>query len=134
MSFTGPLTITQTDKWRVWRLEEPLTYEVKCLGSRRKITAPRGYLVDGASIPRLLWWLLPTWGRYSRATVPHDYLYDMLKAGTPHKEGQTRKQADAVFLEAMGVCRVSWLVRHGMWAAVRLFGGSSLVKSLSVAS
>lgn len=122
-AFTGELTITSLDAdCTRWRLEEPLSYEVGFLGSGRRITVPEGYETDGASIPRWLWSILPAWGRYSRAALVHDYLYDCLIAGVPHKEARTRAAADEVFLEAMLVSDVSRLVAHMMWACVRLFG------------
>ena len=27
-AFTGPLTLTQLDDWKLWRLEQPLRYEI----------------------------------------------------------------------------------------------------------
>src|SRR5581483_3844288 len=94
--FTDDLTITQTRNWHRWRLEQKLIYEVGAEGSGRMIEVPHGFVTDGASIPRPLWWLLPTWGTYSRAAVIHDYLYVLLEAKASHKEAPTRKAADAV--------------------------------------
>lgn len=44
---------------------------------------PAGFTSDGASTPRLLWWLLPPWGQYARSAILHDYL---LAQGTPWAE------------------------------------------------
>jgi hypothetical protein len=119
--FTGPLSVTQCDvDWRRWRLNEALQYEVHHLGSGMLIRVPGGFETDGASIPRPLWALLPTWGRYSRAAVVHDWLCEALKTGRPHRYGRTYAEAAAVFREAMKVCGVGGLARWGMWAAVRL--------------
>jgi hypothetical protein len=119
-AFTGPLTITHVDvDWRLWILEQPLCYEVGEEGSGRTITAPTGFRTDGASVPRFLWAVLPTWGSYSRAAVIHDYLLDCLASGKPHPEAPTRADADHVFREAMIVCGVPPLLRgllsFGVW-------------------
>lgn len=133
--FTGELTITQLDvDYRTWRLEQPLVYEVGDENSGRVIEVYKLFKTDGASVPRIFWAFLPTWGRYSRAAVIHDYLYNELRPGTqPHPEAPTRQRADAIFLEAMEVCGVGFLTRWIMWAAVRTFGFLSLQAARAVA-
>jgi len=133
--FTGELTITQLDvDYRTWRLEQPLVYEVGDENSGHMIEVHKLFETDGASVPRIFWALLPTWGKYSRAAVVHDYLYNELREGTePHPEAPTRQRADAIFLEAMAVCGVGLLTRWAMWAAVRLFGFLALQAARAVA-
>jgi hypothetical protein len=133
--FTGELTITQLDAdYRTWRLEQPLIYEVGDEDSGRVIEVHKLFETDGASVPRIFWAILPTWGRYSRAAVIHDYLYNELREGTdPHPEAQTRRRADAIFLEAMEVCGVGFVTRWIMWAAVRTFGFLTLQAARAVA-
>lgn len=106
MTFVGPLKLQagEVDAWARWTLLEPLQYE--------SIIVPTGFETDGASIPRPLWWFLPTWGRYSRAAVVHDYL---CRTKTP-----SRRKADAVFFDAMVECGVNVTVRW-MWLSVRLY-------------
>lgn len=118
-AFTGDLTVTQTKDWRIWRLEQPLVYEVGELGSGRVIVAEAGFETDGASVPRWLWSLLPTWGTYSRAAVIHDRLLRWWGEGKPHPEGLSRADCDAVFWEAMGVCGVGPVTRLVLYAGVR---------------
>lgn len=133
--FTGELTITQLDvDYRTWRLEQPLVYEVGDENSGHLIEVHKLFETDGASIPRLFWCILPTWGRYSRAAVVHDYLYNELREGTePHPEAPTRQRADAIFLEAMAVCGVGFMTRWIMWAAVRVFGFLALQAARAMA-
>lgn len=120
-AFTGSLTITHLDlDWRLWRLEQPLIYEVGELGSGRHITVPAGFETDGASVPRFFWAVLPTWGKYSRAAVIHDYLGTLLVHGTPHAEGPNQKTIDAVFYEAMTVCEVRWPIKVLIWSTMRI--------------
>jgi hypothetical protein len=134
--FTGPLTITQLDAdYRTWRLEQELVYEVGAEGSGRIVRVHPQFETDGASVPRLLQFYLPTWGRYSRAAVIHDYLYAQLRpGGSPHPQAPSRQAADAVFLEALEVCGVSIVIRRIMWAAVRVFGYLALLRARKVAA
>jgi hypothetical protein len=119
-AFTGALTVTHLDlDWRRWRLETPLRFEIGSLGSGLVVEAPPGMVTDGASVPRLLWSVLPAWGRYSRAAVIHDRLCDLINAGTPHVLAPTRRIADRIFLDAMKVSGVNRLVGLAMYGAVR---------------
>ena len=134
-AFTGEMRLTSLDAdCRVWRLDEALRYEIGALGSGQVIEVPVGFRTDGASIPRLLQGLLPAWGRWSRAAIIHDYLcraidderpvlaYDWRVS--PYGYGiapviGTRRQADAIFHEALIVCGVSRPLAFIMWLAVR---------------
>ncbi|MGL5447432.1 MAG: DUF1353 domain-containing protein [Rhabdaerophilum sp.] len=125
-AFTGALRIATLDAdCRVWRLEEPLQYEIGALGSGALIIVPKGFETDGASIPRLLQGILPAWGRWSRAAIIHDYLCRAIDQASPVGVrgwgivGQ-RKQADDIFHEAMIVSDVPRPLAFIMWAAVRL--------------
>lgn len=124
--FTGELRLTSLDAdCRVWRLDEPLQYEIGSLGSGAVIIVPEGFRTDGASIPRLLQGFLPAWGRWSRAAVIHDYLCRAIDEGRPVGVrgwgiAARRKDADAIFHEAMLVSGVLRPLALIMWAAVRL--------------
>jgi len=118
--FTGPLTLTELDlDWRQWRLEQPLIYVVGAAPEGPAVVVPRGFITDGASVPRPLWWLLPAWGRYSRAAVVHDYLCAAIRSGAPQPLAPDRRTADALFYQAMAACGVNVAMRWLMWAAVR---------------
>jgi hypothetical protein len=91
--------ILDTDLWRVMK---GFRYYVGDKGSNKWVDVPRGYLVDGASVPRILWSIIPPWGRYGAATIVHDILCEYLSLtldGRPCKI--TREQADNVLFEAM---------------------------------
>lgn len=75
---------------------------------------PEGFTTDFASVPRLLWRLVPPWGPYSPAAVVHDYLY--------RTNLGTRPAADAAFLSLMKRLGVPAWKRYAMYAAVRAFG------------
>lgn len=97
-------------------------------GHRIWVIVHKGFVTDGASIPRLLWGFIPPLSRYGQAAVLHDYLRDV---GTYYIEDDdinqqpeitaqmSVKQADEVFLEAMGVLKVNIIKRYLMYYAVR---------------
>ena len=90
-------------------------YHVGHEGSGEVVTVPKGFLTDGASIPRIFWVFVgPPWGKYGYAAIVHDYLY--------HIKIYTRKRSDQIFYEAMGVLGVSTWKRRVMFTAVRLVG------------
>lgn len=63
-----------------WSATQPLYKLVEPIILRRYngewITIPKGTVTDGASVPWLLRWLFPQMGKYSKASLAHDYLYD----------------------------------------------------------
>ncbi|MBM2915564.1 DUF1353 domain-containing protein, partial [Escherichia coli] len=110
--FTTPAVLEMLDDYR-WRLVEPfefwLTDEPEDV-----ISVPAGYVTDLASVPRLLWSVFPPHGRYAKAAIIHDWLYDNAL--------RTKKEADRIFLDAMKVLKVPAWRRSLMYFAVRLFG------------
>lgn len=96
--------------FKTWELVKPFKTSIY----NYEIVVPKGFKTDLASTPRLLWVLLPPFGRYSQAAVVHDYLYRI---------EHDRKEADAIFYELMlRYDTYKWKARL-MWLAVRLFGG-----------
>jgi hypothetical protein len=99
---------------RHFKLSVGMVYFVKEAASLAVVKVPIDFVTDFASVPRLLWQVLPPWGPYSTAALFHDYLY---RSGLA-----PRAEADAIFLEIMKELGVSWWKRRSMWATVRLFG------------
>lgn len=86
------------------------------------VEVPRGFISDGASVPRLLWSWIPPLGRYGQAAVLHDYLRvvkEFRVEGTDNIHYVTTKESDDLFLEAMEVLKVGWFKRNIMYLAVR---------------
>lgn len=106
-------------------LTAPLRYQSARLGYT--IIVPPGFSTDLASIPWLVQPLLPRVGRWDRAAVVHDRLYD----GSMRTHWRPRSLCDAVFREAMAVDGVTWLPRYLIWAGVRLFGFYAWYKDAS---
>lgn len=111
MPFADPhVSVTQTEDGR-WKLDRPLSY------SDDGVTAviEPGYVTDFATVPRIIWWLVPTYGNYTAATVLHDWMItDLLPTGQI-----TSQRVDRVFREAMKALGVSMPRRWLMWAGVR---------------
>ena len=90
-----------------------LSYESDRL--KTTVVVPPGFKTDLASIPQVLWNVLPPVGQYDRAAVIHDYLYKF--PGTV-----SRVDADAVLNEAMDVLGVGRVKRWIIYAGVRVGG------------
>lgn len=78
------------------------------------LTAPAGFVTDFASVPWLFRRVFPMSGKYSRAAVIHDFVYQM--GCCP------RKEADHIFLEIMEALKVNRITRNSMYYSVRAGG------------
>lgn len=95
-----------------YRVESGLAWSYNGTG----YSVPRGFLIDGASIPRFYRWRFSPWGKWIRAATVHDWLY------RTKEHGLSRKEADQIFRELMKQEGVGWWTRNVMYRAVR-FGG-----------
>jgi hypothetical protein len=86
---------------------------------------------DLTSVPRLLWGILPSYGRQLRAALMHDHLCDLVNAHPKEKRKEAaaeRRRADELFREAMRnpeigrvqapTFRVTWFRSWLFWAGV----------------
>lgn len=114
-----------------------------------RITIPKGFVFDGASVPRICWTLtglLPT-GIHLGAACIHDYLYQKrgrlnqrevclrrLDKNTEVREEDKwlpvqgvwdRKQCDDMFLKVMKVAGETMWKAQTMYWAVRTFGAAA---------
>jgi Protein of unknown function (DUF1353) len=90
-----------------WKLTEELVYE----GRAQKFTVPIGFVTDFASVPRIFFWLIPSYGAYTKAAILHDFLCHTAVVG--------RADADGLFLRTLRELDVPFVRRWLMWAAVR---------------
>lgn len=111
--FTKPADLRMLDNYR-WQLLTQFEYYIGDEPGDEVIVVPEGTVTDLASVPRLLWAIFPPYGRYAKAAIIHDYLYDQAI--------KTKSFADKTFYEAMGVLGVPQWRRTLMYWAVRLFG------------
>ena len=108
--------ITPVIEGEVWRLLDDFSASI----NGYTITVPKGFITDGASIPRLLWRICghPMTTRRFPIALIHDWIY------TEYEDlPLTRKDADRIYhdgLRDLGFPEwMAWLE----WAAIRLFGG-----------
>ena len=105
-----------------WVVTNPFIYYVGEKHSETEVKIPRGYLTDGASVPRVFWNVIPPWGKYGQAAILHDYLCEYL---TVEESGIcksiTRKECDQIFLEAMLVMGVPKAKAMMIHSAVSLY-------------
>ena len=85
-----------------------------------RITVPKGFITDLASVPRSFWTIFPPFGRYTPAAVIHDFLYSKYNT-----TGINRTLSDKIFLQSMKELGVGFLKRKAMYKAVRFFGETS---------
>lgn len=105
-----------------WVVKAPFTYYIDN-DPNKKITIPKGYLTDGASVPKILWSLVPPWGSYGQAVVLHDHMCEYLEYEAEDGDygDLTRKQADDIFLKAMTDLEVPKVKRVIIYLGVRLW-------------
>jgi len=111
--FTTPLKVEVLDKFK-FRVIEPFIYFVGDLNSDEYITVPQSFTTDFASIPRPFWSILPPHGKYAKASVLHDWMYN--------NAYKSKQYADHVFYESMLVLGVPKLTAILMYLLVRIFG------------
>lgn len=112
--FTDILLVSPLGDGKTWVIMRDFGYDVHAENSGDRIDVPVGFQTDFATVPRLFWIVLPKWGKYGNAAVIHDWLY--------WTQARSRRRADDIFLEAMGVLGVRRVTRYAMYWAVRLFG------------
>ncbi|WP_106478024.1 DUF1353 domain-containing protein [Phytohalomonas tamaricis] len=103
-----PVDILLPDSWR-----QPAQYRLKNGMSLVGVDVPAGFITDGASVPRMFWWLFPSVDRYFDAAAVHDYLLS--------QDTEWSKAADA-FNEALKETAVPGWRRVVMVTSVRLWG------------
>lgn len=123
-AFSGALRLEHITG-RAWGVLEAFGY---CTRAGRLIVVPEGFVTDGASVPRPLWWLYPPFGgEYDEAAVVHDFLYAHAERFGDGDGHVSRAFADAVMLECMeargfrgsGRRTIYLGVRAGGWLAWR---------------
>lgn len=105
---------------RVWTVIKPFGFISGKTGLH--VIVPEGFETDFASIPRILWRIMPpTDGRIGKGAVIHDFLYR-----TPSFP-ISRNDADLILMEAMEYLGANIFQRKAVYAGVRV-GGSKAFK------
>ena len=95
---------------------EPWSVAVDVNGARHVLTVGKGFVFDGASIPRALWSVCghPYEAPRCAAALAHDWLYS--------SHAVDRGVADGIYLELERRVGVPWYKRYSEYLAVRMFG------------
>ncbi len=116
-SFTDKLELRDFSKNEFYTLKE-FTYFIGSEDSTDFIIIPKGFVTDGASIPKWLWPIVGhPFAEFRQAAVVHDFLY--------RTHIRTKNDSDKIFLEAMEVLEVKKWKRDIMYWAVSTFGEKS---------
>jgi Protein of unknown function (DUF1353) len=94
--FRGEVVVRQLDddpEFKRWELVEPLSYR----GKRQEWTVPPRFRTDFASVPRVVNWIIPRYGRYTKAAIVHDFLCSV----EVPRGAISRADADGVFRRAL---------------------------------
>ena len=117
-SFLTPLVVEVMESGKQFRLHHEFTYTWH-RAFDVKITVPVGFVTDFASIPRFARVIIPKLGKYTKAAVVHDFIYQA-------KSGKAlffdRRGVDHVFRDAMADLGVVKWKRMLMYWAVRIGG------------
>ena len=112
--FTSSLVVTPLSDGRTWVVRKAFGFDLQHERGSCRVLVPPGFQTDFASMPRLLWAILPMWGKYGYASVIHDWMY--------WDQSLPRATADEAFLCGMTAFRVWAPLRWAIYVAVRLFG------------
>lgn len=81
------------------------------------ILIPKGFVTDFASVPQMVWWLIPPHGKASMPSIVHDFMYQ-----TPSAHLLTRRQVDDIWFVLMKKSGVPTWQRYVMYLFVRALG------------
>jgi hypothetical protein len=114
----------------LWKVVPGFRYYIGVEDSNKYVDVPTGFLTDGATVPRWLWWLVPPMGDYSQATTLHDclctrYWVTEIVNGVETQLPVTRAEIDAILREAMNVLTVK------AWEKVVINGGVDIWRILT---
>ena len=121
MPFSDATPLLEMLPGRQWRVAQGFYYTlptvIEGLPAGLAIGVPAGTKTDLASVPRLVWPLIPPDGSYAPAAIVHDRLY---RDHNVNGRVITRAQADGVLLAAMRELGTGRLTRLVIYAAVRV--------------
>lgn len=106
-------------KPNLWELLKSTKFEYR----GQTITIPARYRTNFASVPRILWPLIPAMGAYWYAALVHDWLYDTKEGKALFGARNARLRTDLEFYNLMvEACPESFYRNWLMYAAVRIRG------------
>lgn len=116
------LVLSDQDEEGLFRLEEEFRF---LFSTGRFVRAPKGFLTDLDSVPRIPFIYVLFKNRSVKGAVVHDFLYCEHHTGGESAETVTREQADDIFYVAMKHEGLPLWLRAALWLGVRLGGGGA---------
>lgn len=118
--FLTPLIIKKVGS-QLWELHEDLIFKSDKYPGL--FIAPKGFVTNFASIPRIFWTIYPPVGNYDAAAVIHDGGYShILTTKDGIKINTVKHVIDNIFYECLRVCKVNRFNAKLMYMLVRRFG------------
>lgn len=110
----------------LWDVIPGFRYYINHENSNLYVDVESGFVTDGATIPRMFWWLLPPTGEYSQCTTLHDklcttYYCTQVVNGVETKRLVTRKEIDLILKESMDVMEVTPWKKKFIMLGVNLY-------------
>ena len=111
MPFDEDCVVVRSQGDDQWTVLEPVVYR----GKKDVFEVPASFHTDFATVPRVVVWLIPRFGRYTLPAILHDWLVtEGLRQGL-----LTSREADGIFRRSMRELEVPVVRRWLMWAGVR---------------
>ena len=142
-NFTGPVDLRMVDIWSSTKLNRmvsktgavllrDLTWQINYGDDTDTVTAPVGSVTDGASVPRIFWFISgnPKFGATAKAAYVHDILYGFHR--TDQGRHISRAEADKIFREALIVLGLARWRAWLCWLGLRV-GGRGAYKTANSA-
>jgi hypothetical protein len=121
---------------RKWEVVEDFVYDA----GRMKILIPKGFVFDGASIPRIFWWFLSPTGLLLIPGLIHDYAYRynylwvLDNAGSRHIRTGCKTKWDRLFWKVGTQVNGVHFANFVAWVAVTVGGWAAWRKNRALAS
>lgn len=128
--FTQALIIQDSGDGKLWRVAKAFRFYIGHENSDEYSLVQKCFETDLASIPRAAQLFIPKLGKFNQAAVLHDHdyragYYTRLITSIPTPVKLTRKKADQILLEAMGVLGVRRWRKYAIYYGVRVGGRSA---------
>lgn len=109
--------------WDYYYLRRSIKWvpEGEHIGKYPTVEVPYGFVTDLASIPRVLWPIMPPASKYTHAAIVHDYLY--------WTQSVERDIADQIFNIGMRELKVGRWKAGAVYQAVSKFGSGAWAKN-----
>lgn len=124
-SYTDGVVMKQDDDADLFHIYHSFYYHVGHKDSGNWVYIDQGFPTDGNSRPWFLGWVIPKFGRYTKAAVVHDKLYAHPWIYVSEKDESyrvDRKQADKIMREALEVLKcATWRINF-VYYGLRVFG------------